>query len=393
MSRKRLAHPLILGKVLFLLLSCFFPLLQGCTPEGSWDLIGYNMFLLEQPEWHRRMKLTVDNSSGTETLIGFPVLVTLDSSRIDYRDCLPDGSDLQFRASDGTTVIPHEIDTWDSVGTSSIWVRLRSIPAGSTDTYFFLYYDSITPPEEPEPGAVWDADYLGVWHLNEPGGVEGTVYADSTANGLHAEGGLGSRTCPVGTGGKIGGGQDFSGEETHRIDLPDSPLLEDLGPVSFSFWIYDNGLPALGAERIIHKNRLDIRNGQQAGQPTLIFERSFTTTNLFKAYLNPWAYGTWHYITLTWSGSNLENDIILYSDGSPLGDFNRNDGNGTIQTDGVSRYTVGNSSWDSNDNLNGILDELRISKIVRSAGWVDAQYRSMTDAMLDYSPPEEIRAR
>ncbi|MFP4563422.1 MAG: DUF2341 domain-containing protein [Spirochaetia bacterium] len=394
MKEKPPSHPFLLGAVTLLLLACSLPLLESCTPEGSWDIIGHNLFLLEKPEWHRRIKLSVDNSSGTETLADFPVLVSLDSSRIDYGECLPEGADLQFRALDGETVLPHEIDTWNPLGTSSIWVRLAEIPAGSTDTYFYLYYNSITPPEEPAPGAVWNDDYVGVWHLNEPGGADGSTYSDSTYNRLDAEGGVGSRTSPAGTGGKIGRGQDFSGMDTHRIDLPGSPLLDDLGPVTFSFWVYDYGAAAVGSERIIHKNRLDIRNGEQGGNPTLVFERTFSMNNLFKAFMNPWTYDTWDYVTLTWIGSDDEDDVLLYSNvPPPLGDFNRNDGIGTIETDSISNLTLGNTFWESSDNFNGIIDELRISSVVRSAAWVDAQHRSMTDTMLTYSAPEEITAR
>ena len=383
-----------LGAVLVFLLVCSLPFLQSCSPEGSWDIIRHNVYILQEPEWNRRIKLTVDNSSGAEALVDFPVLVTLDSSRIDYADCLAGGSDIQFRAADGETVLPHEIDIWNPLGTSSIWVRLPEIPAASADMYFYLYYDSITPPEEPESGAVWNDSYVGVWHFNEPGGADGTIYADSTVYGLHAEGGVGSRTSPAGVGGQIGKGQDFSGEETHRIDLPGSVLLDDLGPVTFSFWVYDYGTAAVGSERLIHKNRVDIRNGEQGGNPTLVFERTFSGDNLFKAYMNPWAYGTWDYVVLTWTGSDDKDDVLLYSNvPPPLGDFNRDDGDGIIETDSILNFTLGNTVWESDDNFNGIIDEFRISRVVRSAQWVDAQHRSMTDSLLTYSAPEEIRAR
>ena len=61
--------------------------------------------------------------------------------------------------------------------------------------------------------------------------------------------------------------------------------------------------------------------------------------------------------------------------------------------DTPDRSAVGNTSWDSTAGFEGILDELRISKVVRTAEWIDAQYRSMTDTLLIYSAPEKIQAR
>ena len=68
-------------------------------------------------DWTRQRTLTLDNTASAEDLIDFPILVMLDATRIDYAATQPNGEDLRFVDADGTTVLSHEIVTWDPAGT------------------------------------------------------------------------------------------------------------------------------------------------------------------------------------------------------------------------------------------------------------------------------------
>ena len=54
-------------------------------------------------DWNERKKLTFKNADQTENLVDFPVLVVLDSPRIDYAKTLNAGEDIRFIDADGTT--------------------------------------------------------------------------------------------------------------------------------------------------------------------------------------------------------------------------------------------------------------------------------------------------
>ena len=64
--------------------------------------------------------ISVSGYAGSAELANFPVLVTLadnSPSGFHYSDCAASGSDLRFADADGN-LIPHEIDTWNTSGTS-----------------------------------------------------------------------------------------------------------------------------------------------------------------------------------------------------------------------------------------------------------------------------------
>ena len=127
--------------------------------------------------------LTVDEYDGNSTLKNFPVLVRISESGIDgfhYADMRSsaDGADLLFLDSDGNG-LPFEIDTWETNGTSLVWVTLPELRAG---TQFFMGWDSAATGKDVCDDNSW-TDYTGVWHMNDPGDAYASV-ADSTTNAL-----------------------------------------------------------------------------------------------------------------------------------------------------------------------------------------------------------------
>ena len=78
---------------------------------------------------------TVAGYTGSSPLSGFPVLVRIAAnspSGFSYADLhsQTDGADIAFVDMDGNG-LPFEIDTWDTSGTSLIWVRLPTMTNGT----------------------------------------------------------------------------------------------------------------------------------------------------------------------------------------------------------------------------------------------------------------------
>jgi len=61
------------------------------------------------PNWGSREAITIDSSKIDEDLVDFPVLVRLNSSRINFSYLLADGADIRFVASDDLTALDYEI--------------------------------------------------------------------------------------------------------------------------------------------------------------------------------------------------------------------------------------------------------------------------------------------
>ena len=84
-------------------------------------------------------KLMVDGYTGSETLANFPVLVRISTSLDGFsysRMRSTKGGDLAFFAEDGTK-LASEVDTWNTSGTSLVWVKLPSMTQG---TKFYMCY-------------------------------------------------------------------------------------------------------------------------------------------------------------------------------------------------------------------------------------------------------------
>ncbi len=62
---------------------------------------------------------------------------------------------------------------------------------------------------------MWDANYVGVWHLDESGSGVLDEFVDSSGTGNHGQGGDGDsgKTPALTTNGQIGNAQDFDGTD------------------------------------------------------------------------------------------------------------------------------------------------------------------------------------
>src|SRR3989344_5011841 len=129
--------------------------------------------------WQYRKKLIFDNSTQSENLTNFPVLVKLTSSRFDFTLAQSAGQDIRFADSDGTTLLPYEIESYDSSSsTANIWVKVPQVDASSSTDYIYMYYGNSSTADGQSGTGVWDSNFVGVWHLDESTGN----FLDSTDN-------------------------------------------------------------------------------------------------------------------------------------------------------------------------------------------------------------------
>ena len=88
------------------------------------------------------------------------------------------GDDIIFKGLDATTcgaappcTLDHEIERYvNTTGELVAWVRIPAVntTGAGSDTVIYMYYgnSTVTSPTE-NPTGVWDANYVGVWHLEE----------------------------------------------------------------------------------------------------------------------------------------------------------------------------------------------------------------------------------
>jgi hypothetical protein len=180
---------------------------------------------LDDREWSNRRKLAFDNSAQAENLVNFPVLVRLDSSRIDYAKTQDAGQDIRFYDADNTTLLSHEIEKWNEAGSSYVWVKVPQIDAASTSDHIYMYYGNAKAADAQSGTTVWESNFRGVWHL-------GASASDSTANANNGTN-VGAVTLAAG---KSGDARSSDGA-TQYINMSGTSIAANLGAVTLSAWV------------------------------------------------------------------------------------------------------------------------------------------------------------
>jgi biopolymer transport protein ExbB len=173
------------------------------------------------PAWTQRQPMTLDTGADaaalTEATGPATVLVRLSDTNFQFASAREDGSDLRFIAADGKTVLPHQIETYDSLlNEAFVWVKLPDLqPAAKETVHLYFGNQDAAMPAGPAATEAFDADSALVYHF----AARGTAPADATANGNNAE-----TAATTADGSLIGGGLRLLG--TVPVTIPNSPTLE-----------------------------------------------------------------------------------------------------------------------------------------------------------------------
>ena len=318
-------------------------------------------------DWGWRSPIAFDNSLRTVDLTDFPVLIVLDGTRIDYDRVGPQGQDLRFVDADATTVLAHEIESWQAGGTSYVWVKVPKIDAGSSTDFIWIYYDNPGVLDAQNPTAVWSGNFAGVWHLHED-------VLDSAPFGNH-----GTNFGSVNSAGAIGDAQLFDGNDSIKLTNDASLGLET--SLSLEAWIrildpnHDGSMPMVSK-----KTALFGTSGYHLGYDPLANLGLILATDAEGGQAaNVDLDVEWHYVVGTIQGTACR----FYVDGV---DRTTDSVCEILVNNGFELY-IGRTSGGS-DYFSGRIDEVRVSSIIRSAEWIVAQYQSMTDGLATLGAPQ-----
>ncbi|OGN15907.1 MAG: hypothetical protein A3J47_02860 [Candidatus Yanofskybacteria bacterium RIFCSPHIGHO2_02_FULL_43_22] len=344
--------------------------------------------------WDYRRKITIDESkvSGISNLSNFPVLVSLtypDLKTIGFGGKAASGSgEFVFTSSDGTTVLPYEIETYSSSSGQFIgWVNVTTLSV-TQDTIIYVYYGG------PSSGAtnqnktgVWDSNYKGVWHLKEDPAVAGTNgIKDSTSNGNHGTDN-GSMDANDQVAGQMNGSLDFDGSDDYVRVEDSSSLNFQNSSVSIGMWIYWGG--TVSGRTIAKANsggspyhgdffmKLDTSNqklsvrfktndSSQTQNPEVVSSINFP--------INKWAHAFATFNTDTDTTRLYTNGILVAEDTVSIYEL--------LDTTGF--LCTCNPSFPP-QSIGGKIDEIRVSNTVRSADWIKTEYTNQFKPSLFYA--------
>ncbi len=323
-------------------------------------------------DWKYRKEIVIDKSQIRSDLEDFPLLVDLKDEDIKDKS-RRQGKDIIFVDKDNKK-LKREIESYDNLtGELVAWIRMPFLSA-EEDTRFYVYYGNPETIEE-ESRAVWDDHYLIVHHFEE---LFGTSY-DSTVKRIN---GKVFGDIEQGVEGKIAGAFNFDGDDDYiSLGLPEQLL--NLPALTLSFWVYpteiQEGVGIIGWE------------GTEYGPWQFLVDNQ---NNFFRARIGgtiyeikagkPFDWENWNYLTITYNGARLR----YYSDGREI--TSRSVKQGLLEKGSGDFITIGRyrgEPWYSGSDIirtysfKGILDELRISDVARSTGWIRTSFENQNNPL------------
>lgn len=316
-----------------------------------------------------RKRLLEIAPTAIEGLSGAALLVLLDADRIEYEDTLPGGADLRFVDASQSVMLPHEIESWDPSGVSAVWVRL---PEGGA-AEIWMYYADPDDASAAEPTKVWGPQHLAVWHMSDASAplIEDATVSDHDAELLEAPGGAFVEGI-AGQALSLSGGAD-------RVQAPTlSPALSNA--ITLEAWVRMDALEPSENRFVISKRD---SYHLSAVQPNLAQPRAQVRLQAgvtIEAGPSSSLSTTWSYVAVTYD--SVMRVLSVYIDGRRVGLKQPDIPAGQSPLIAGSDYPL-----ELGRRLQGTLDEVRISNVVRSEKYIEAQFESMSDQVLTFGEP------
>jgi hypothetical protein len=315
--------------------------------EGWWDC-----------GWQRRRALAIDTSVGGESLTDVPLFVGIDPQNTTLQAL--GGVDYRL-VDDAGDVLDHELVVDAQGQVIGIWFRLPTYGDGAPTVR--LYYENAEAEDGQNPAGVWQNGYVGVWHL------DGTLAESITGTPITVE----DATLVDGV---TGSAYSFDGM-TGAVVAPLDPNLDDVfssgGSVEAWFRSVDAGQNGFG--RIVDKGGGPPTTAgfglylEGASDPRLRMSRGIESgAKFYNSATGVLTHGAWTHICLSYDDSDIEVAPVVEADGEPLTMTVANALMGATVTDAMHSLFIGNAET-RNRTFHGELDEIRVSRTVRSEAW------------------------
>ncbi|TLY46583.1 MAG: hypothetical protein E6K59_00160, partial [Nitrospirae bacterium] len=348
-----------------------------------------------------RKPITIDHTkvgnSGATTLTNYPFLysvtdASLKSTANGGHVQNANGWDIIFRAFDadnpGTGInicgagvsvctLDHEIESYDpTTGKLVAWVRIPTLKAFSytpapLDTKIYIYYGASTIAGSTEnPTGVWDANYNAVWHLKENPAGAAPQMKDSTTNALHATS-IGSMTLSEQVAGKINGSLSFNGT-SNALNVASFTIGTTF---TLETWVNSNDISAGVYHAYMDSNFLFGNAGHRwLGQDGSLFAWDGQNTEFDFGTISA---NTWYHVVATYDNTQppTGGTLKLYVNGALLS--TQNPPSPAPYGAVTATFGLAYTRAIPGEYFNGILDEARVSKVVRSADWIKAEYNNI----------------
>ena len=290
------------------------------------------------------------NLPAGSSVEGFPLLVRLHKDFFDFRQVQVNGQDLRFASNTGEP-LAYQIEEWNAdKGVASIWVRVPKIQ-GNSRQEIKLYWGKADAKNESNGKAVFNEsnDFVGVLHMSGPVKDETETLESKDSGTTPSVGIIGPSRHFVGRQGVFSGDKisnypsgvsSHSTEAWFRAETPNATIVG---------WGNEGG--GRGS-----KIRMQLRS-----PPHIHIDSDFSDVR-GEARL---PLREWVHVVHTYERENGKIYINgkLDSSAKPV-----------LNIKSPARLWIG--GWYHNYDFVGDIDEVRISKVARSADWIRLQYEN-----------------
>lgn len=346
-------------------------------------------------------KITVDNTKVDETDSDFAVLLNLtasgsgtltdlktvaNSGHIENTDATGGASgaytvpaDLTFRTTADRTEagasLDFEIEYYDAAtGDFIAWVQSGVIVDTDVDIYMVYGNSGVTTSQEDVTGT-WDANFKGVWHLGE---ASGTLY-DSTSNNND---GTGQNTPTYSVAGPIGNCLDFDAAASEYVSIVDSAELRySSGDWTIEAWVCHDASIGSGFAGVITKwGAQDYYLAVDSNDDYVLLFNGHTAGTPAAAALD-----TWYYLAVAVDDTGSDQDCDFFLNSVLAQEYSKGS---SAFLSGADEFAIAAKSGGT-EFFAGKIDEVRISDIARSAGYVATCYNNQFSPSTFYSVGSE----
>ena len=342
------------------------------STETMGEAIANNHFYALDPwfntSWSKCKRIVIDHTKVAGALTNFPIL--FDNTSTSFKTyAQSDGDDFVFVKPDNVTRYNHEIENYNSAtGRLIAWVNITSL-SNLTDTVLYLYYGNLVCTNQQNIIGTWDANYKAVYHFNESG--TGLRY-DSTSNSYDMT--TKDYDGDEKKAGIVGNADEFDGTNDYlRYDASTSNFLDSAGG-TFEVWI-EPDLIAGTYMGLVSKYK------ESSGGWVLSMTAS-TPAALDHSYWNahwheletvkPFVVDKWCYVAATRGAAGQ----IHYANGNSFSSNALTDA--FVEHALTGYFAIGVYHTDPSAHFfNGIIDEVRVSLVQRSAQWINTTYNTI----------------
>ncbi len=312
----------------------------------DWSHSG-SMYLLTTPEG-----ADLPASASVEN---FPVLARLHRDLFDFHQAKAGGEDIRFSA--GGKPLAYQIEEWDAAkGVASLWVRVPLIQ-GNSHQELRVHWGKADATSESSGAAVFNESngYISVLHLGDA--------VDPVKDEVGAVSPVNAGTTPAA--GRIGLGRHFEARKGFDCGEKITTLPSGSSAHSTQAWL-----------RAEAPNAIAVAWGNEHGQgkvtmrvaspPHIQMECYFSGADVSGGSALPM--GDWVHVVHTYR----KGDSRVYVNGRLDGVSSRDGAPLAIKS--PARMYLG--GWYGDYRFIGDIDEVRISRVVRSADWVKLEYEN-----------------